>query len=160
MMEQSTQTHRMPRWGKIVLTMSIILNLAFIGLIGGIAARAGLNGTPLRAAVSALPSDDQRAFRRDTRQAWRENRQQPRGPMVTEQMIESLQAEDFDAEQFSAALNEAQQHLINMGERMQTRLVARVAAMTPQERQAYAADLQQRLQDRRRPDWWRGRTQE
>ncbi|MBR3372160.1 MAG: hypothetical protein IKG52_16185 [Rhodobacteraceae bacterium] len=159
-MAQTDQKPRMPRWGKVALTLSVILNLAFAGLVGGVAARAGFDGTPLRAAISALPFDDKRAFRRDSQRDLRENRQQPRRPMATRQMIESLQAEDFDADQFIAALNEAQQDLINMSNRIQTRLVARVAAMTPQERQTYADELQQRLQDRRGRDWWRGRPRE
>ncbi|MCC5958532.1 MAG: periplasmic heavy metal sensor [Rhodobacteraceae bacterium] len=164
-MAQSDQTQsgpkpRMPLWGKIVLTLSLVLNFAFAGLIGGVAARAGFDGTPLRAAISALPFDDQRDLRRDSRQALRESRQHPRSPLATHQMIESLQADEFDADQFIAALNEAQQHLINISNRMQNRLVARVAEMTPDERHAYAAQLQQRLQDRRRPEWWRGRSRD
>ncbi|MDD7969576.1 periplasmic heavy metal sensor [Roseinatronobacter alkalisoli] len=159
-MAQPDPKPRMPVWGKIVLTISLILNLAFIGLIGGVAARAGLDGTPLRTAISALPFSDQRAFRRDSRNAWRDSHQQPRSPHATQQMIASLQADEFDEAQFTAALIEAQQHLINISNRMQSRLVARVAAMTPQERHDYAAQLQQRIENRRGPGWWRSRQRE
>ncbi|MGP9790357.1 periplasmic heavy metal sensor [Roseinatronobacter sp. NSM] len=159
-MAQTDQKPRMPRWGKVALTLSVILNLAFAGLIGGVAARAGFDGTPLRAAISALPVDDKRAFRRDSQRDLRENRQRPHRPMATQQMIDSLQADEFDSDQFTAALNAAQQDLIDMGNRIQTRLVARVASMTPQERQTYAAQLQRRLQDRGGRDWGRARPQD
>ncbi|PZX46156.1 putative membrane protein [Roseinatronobacter thiooxidans] len=144
-----TRTKRRFPWLKLVLVISVMLNLAAAGMIWGMASRAGTSGSLLRASVAALPAEDRRALRRDTGAIWREARSAERGARTApREMIAALEAEDFDADAFSAALRQAQERLLRISNQMHDQLLAKVSAMSPQERRAYAASLQERVTSR------------
>lgn len=153
-MENTKPPKRFP-WLKAALAVSVMLNLAALGVLGGIITRAGNDGSVMRAAVSALPGDERRKLRRETREIWRAARTERQGGPTAPAMIEALRAEEFDADAFAASLQQAQDRLVRMSSDMHQRLVSRVSAMTPDQRHAYADALQEQLKARR----WRPRNE-
>lgn len=152
-MEQTRTKRRIP-WLKLALVVSLMLNLAAFGMIWGVASRAGPSGSLLRASVAALPAEDRRALRRESGAVWREARRAQRSAFVApREMITALEAEEFDAEAFSDALRQAQERLLNISNQMHDQLLAKVGAMSPQERRNYAASLEERIKTR---PWRRG----
>lgn len=154
MQEDALGKPRMPRWGKIALVLSLVLNLALLGLAGGLIARAGGAITPLTAAIRALPESDRDALRRSNRLAWQTTRL--RGdPATLQAMIMALRAEEFDAAQFSDALDMARRRAVEASARTQTLLIDRVSGMSPAERLDYASQLEARLERRQAGPRWR-----
>lgn len=152
-MEQ-TQTKRRFSWLKLALVVSIVLNFVALGMVWGLVTRTGPSGSLLRASVAALPADDRRAFRQEIREVWRAagtaQRDVPGGAAgAPRRMLAALEAEEFDAAAFAAALQEAQARLVAISDQMHAQLVATVSAMTPGERRAYAQALDAQLSKRR-----------
>ncbi len=147
-MDETTRQKRFP-WLKVALRVSVMLNLAALGVLGGIMTRAGDQGSFLRAAISALPSEDRRAFRQETRAIWRDARMQRGGPAGSASMIAALRAETFDADAFTQNLQQSQDRLMKISSEMHERIVARISAMSLDERRAYADALQEQLNARR-----------
>ncbi len=145
------------RWLGAALAVSLVLNLGMLGMVGGIILRAGDQGSVLRAAVSALPSDDRRALRRETRAIWRDMRGESGGGSggrsAAQDMIAVLQAEEFDADAFGDSLQQAQDRFVQISTEMHARLITRVSAMSAEERRSYADALQEQMSKRR----WQGR---
>lgn len=147
-MDQTQAKRRFP-WLKLALAISLMLNLAALGMIWGVASRAGPSGSLLRASVAALPAQERRALRRESGAVWREARNAQRGAFVVpREMIAALEAEEFDAEAFSNALRQAQDRLLNISNRMHDQLLAKVSEMSPQERRDYAESLTERMKSR------------
>lgn len=140
-MDEITPRRRFP-WLRLLLTLSLVLNLALLGVLGGLINRVGQSGTDLRSAVAALPAEDRRALRRETGKIWREARLWRGAEGSRAQMIAALRAEEFDIAAFAGALQDAQERLVRMSDEMHERLVARVAQMTAEERVAYAEALE------------------
>lgn len=150
-MDETRPRRRFP-WLKAALTLSLVLNLALVGVLFGVVNRVGQSGTVLRLAVAALPVEDRRALRRETGQIWREARQARGRTSGNARMIAALRAEEFDAAPFAEALREAQQRLLDVSDEIHQQLVTRVTQMSPDERAAYADALEARMHERR----WRG----
>ena len=139
------------RWLGIALAVSLVLNLGMLGMLGGIVLRAGDQGSALRAAVAALPREDRRALRRETRAIWRDMRGTSGGRLAAQDMIAALQADEFDASAFGASLQQAQDHFVQISTEMHAQLITRVSAMSAEERRAYADSLQEQMLKRRGP---------
>ncbi|MCH8465287.1 MAG: periplasmic heavy metal sensor [Roseinatronobacter sp.] len=143
-MEQ-TRRKRFP-WLKLALVLSVVLNFLAIGVIWGMASRAGPSGALLRASVAALPAPERRALRRESGEIWRAARHEEQSAAAARsQMIAALQAEEFDPAAFSSALRQGQERLLRISNKMHDQLLNTVSAMTVQERRAYAQALQERL---------------
>lgn len=152
---ESMDTRKRFPWLKAALAVSVMLNLAALGVLGGIITRAGSDGSVMRAAISALPADERRKLRRETREIWRAARAERPGRPTDPAMIAALRAEEFDADAFAASLQQAQDRLVRMSSEMHLRLVNSVSAMTPEQRHAYADTLQEQMRARR----WRPRSE-
>lgn len=144
-MDQTRTKRRFP-WLKLALVLSVVLNFVALGMVWGLAARTGPSGSLLRASVAALPAEDRRALRQEVREVWRaagHSGRDARGSAAAapRQMLAALEAEEFDAAAFSAALQQAQERLVGISDQMHARLVTTVSAMTPTERRAYARAL-------------------
>lgn len=150
-MDSNKPRRRFP-WLKLALTVSLVLNLALVGLLAGLINRVGHSGSALRSAVAALPVEDRRALRRETGQIWREARHGQQRAQTSARLVDALRADEFDADAFAEGLREAQQRLLQISDDMHDRLVARVSRMSLEERLAYAEDLQEQMRVRR----WRG----
>lgn len=150
-MTQTAEKKRFP-WLKAALVVSVVLNLAMLGVLGGIVTRAGDQGSVLRAAVSALPENERRALRRETREIWRDARIGHGGGSSAQAMITALRADDFDEAAFADSLTQAQERLVRISADMHDRLTRKVSAMSLDERHAYADALEAQMQQRR----WRG----
>lgn len=139
-------------WVKIALVVSLLLNLAFVGMIGSIVTRAGPDGSALRAAFSALPREDRRGLRRQTRDIWQTTRLARYNPSAGQDMIAALRADEFDQDAFARAVAQTQENLVRVGERMQATLIEHVTKMDHAERIAYADALEERLRRRQTRD--------
>lgn len=138
---------------RIALAVSVALNLLILGLVAGAVLRdGGPHGRMVRDLdfgpfTEALTPEDRDALRRDfIRQApdLRDMRRQMRDDFST--LLAALRAEPFDVEALRGVV-------ANQGDRMAARLelgqdlmLARIAAMTPAERAAFADRLEQRLE--------------
>ena len=138
---------------RIALAVSVALNLLILGLVAGAVLRdGGPHGRMVRDLdfgpfTEALTPEDRDALRRDfIRQApdLRDMRRQMRDDFST--LLAALRAETFDVEALRGVV-------ANQGDRMAARLelgqdlmLARIAAMTPAERAAFADRLEQRLE--------------
>lgn len=142
---------RSPLWIKLVLGLSILLNLGLGGVLLGIATGGARDGSVMSAAIAALPQDSRRDLRRALRADWAELRGYRRAQPVPSEILTLLRAEPFDPVAFDASLERGRAHLAEMGQRQRARLTAEVAAMTPAGRQAYALALEERLQRGRPP---------
>jgi len=147
-MDTQATKKRFP-WLKAALAVSVLLNLAALGVLGGIITRAGDQGSFLRAAISALPAEDRRVVRRETREIWREARMQRGASTSPATMIAALRAETFDPDEFAQTLQQSQDRIVKISSEMHDRIVARVSAMSLTERRAYADALQDQLDARR-----------
>lgn len=147
-MESTEKRKRFP-WLKAALAVSVMLNLAALGVLGGIVTRGGNDGSVMRAAVSALPADERRKLRSETREIWRAARAEGQGRPTAVLMIEALRADEFDPDAFAGSLQQAQDRLIRMSSDMHSRLVSRVSAMSPEQRYAYADALEEQMSARR-----------
>jgi uncharacterized membrane protein len=137
---------------RIALAVSVALNLLIVGLVAGAMLRGGPPDRMVRDLdfgpfTEALTSEDRDALRRDfIRQApdLRDMRRQMRDDFRS--VLAALRADPFDVE----ALRDV---VANQGDRMAARLalgqdliLARIAAMTPAERAAFADRLERRLE--------------
>ncbi|MGO4915804.1 periplasmic heavy metal sensor [Pseudogemmobacter sp. W21_MBD1_M6] len=144
-----------PRWVKVALVASLAVNLAVAGVVGGAVLRHGpdrgdradyARNPAFGGYARALSREDRRAIltemrgRSPDRAALRDDRIKTFGKVIA-----ALTAEPFDAAEVKALL--AAQ--LDMTARAQTLgqdlLMSRITAMTPSERAAFAARLQQAL---------------
>lgn len=148
-----TQVAKKPgRWKTWALVCSIALNLVLAGMLGGIVLRGGPDGGLMRAAMGSLPGELRRELRQEGRAAFRSLRRDPDTRKARADLLAALRAEPFDETAFRAGLDAAQARLVQIGDRMQTALLAHVAAMSAAERRAMAdrlAHRTERLKDQR-----------
>jgi uncharacterized membrane protein len=152
--EQPRILRKSPLWIKIALGASILLNLAMVGVLGGLVSRMGQDGIAMQAAFRALPDAERRALGRDMGEIWRGTRSQVQRGQAHQDLIAALREPDFDAARFARALRRPHDLLAENSLRMQDKLVERVSAMSPEARLAYADALARRAE--RRPPRWRG----
>jgi uncharacterized membrane protein len=138
-------------WVRLLLVVSLALNLLIAGLIGGAVvmrgkwqehhrARLEMMGGPM---TRALDHADRRAMRRGMYESFG-NRQAMHEEMRAgmEGLIADLQAVPFDADAIAQYMAAHRAHLSARLERGQTLLLERLSAMDNEERAAYAERLQ------------------
>ncbi|MDW3225561.1 MAG: periplasmic heavy metal sensor [Paracoccaceae bacterium] len=153
MTEKPESNQKLPRLYKIALGVSLALNLAVAGLIGGAAlrfgedARGGLRSAGLGAYglpyMLALPKEERR-------QVMKAVRSDHKGPVpdraarraLYAAVLSDLRAEPFDIEALSGALNTQAETTIAVQKSAQTAWLAVVAQMSDSERAAYADDIE------------------
>lgn len=144
---------RVPRWVKVLLGISLALNLLVIGLASGAAWRFAKNGPPdaVRsgfAFVGALEKADRRAILGELRESGRNARRAGREDM--QRVLDLLRAPDTDI----AALDELMRAQVMRGRQIQddvrTAVLDQITDMDAQERAAYADRLEERLKKGRR----------
>ena len=148
-----TETEKKPRrWLLPLLFTSLALNLLIVGIVAGwmashggdrrpdFGAARGLVGEPF---LRALPDEQRRELMRDvTREAprIRESRESLRARF--EAFLTALRAEPFDAEVVAGLMREQRAVALgrqDIGERL---LLERLEAMSPEQREDYAASLE------------------
>ncbi|PRY24910.1 putative membrane protein [Aliiruegeria haliotis] len=155
---------RSPVWMRVVLFVSLALNLAILGLVGG-----AVSGTwrhdedrPIRISrelglgpyLMALEKDDRRAIlkasraRKDSlregRNAWRQ---------AFAESLAVLRSDPFDAMRMADLLEIQNRQAISGWRLGQDILVARLGEMSPEARRAFADDLENGIRGR---DWRKG----
>lgn len=151
-----TKPPRTRGWIRILLGVSLALNLAVIGLAVGAALRLGGPGADRRPPppVGALlyrelPREDRRLLRshaigdRDTRHA----RRQADALAVDA----ALRATPFDRAALQAVLDRQAQHRIDRQRSVQRAWLERVSRMSAEDRAAYADRLQEALRRHKQP---------
>ncbi len=141
-------------WMKILLVVSLGLNLAVAGLIigakmsghgGGKNPYAG--GTGMRVLMHALPSEkraEARVFFRQNREKHRMNGTGMRGSL--DNIGAAIAAQPFDAEALNDAFNKQKAHIQAMTQDAQQAFVAIVADMTDAERLQYVDNMKKQRQ--------------
>lgn len=145
---------RSPLWMKIALAVSVALNLAVVGMAGGAAWRFHSDGGPSGPVrdlgfgpfSEALAPDDRAAMRKEffeTRGDFRQVRREMRADFTA--MLAALRAEPFEATALQAVLDRQRARGAEMAEVGSRLLGARIAAMTADERRAFADRLETTL---------------
>lgn len=151
----------MGRGAKLLLVLSLALNLLVIGVVAGGAFKHARNagaappGSDLRALWWALPDAARRDLRAtmsaDHEPGHRARNREERRAQAAERMVQMhhlLRAEPFDAEAFAALLELERQARAGRIDAAHAALVARVAQMSSEERAAMAERLETRRQRR------------
>ncbi|WP_299553348.1 periplasmic heavy metal sensor [uncultured Tateyamaria sp.] len=145
-MAETRMERRCPLWAKIVLGLSLAVNLGIVGLVGGIALRGeplGGKGPGMGYAmpyVLALPHEDRRAVFG----AVRDNRDLPgRGARraAYQDMVTLLKAGTFDDVAVAAVLERQSEGVAQVQKVARAVWLDRVAAMSGDERTVYADRL-------------------
>lgn len=142
------------RLWRILLVVSLALNVAVLGLAGGALMRDKVGGRPPSGVEfgagplgRALSPDDQREIGkaiRDRVDFSRDNRPSPRRAM--RELQEALVAEPFDVEQFETVLQDTVRRAAQFQTAAQDALVEHVSKMSPEERAAFAERLSKTMQ--------------
>ncbi len=154
---------RAPGWMKALLAVSLALNLAVVGALGGIALRRAADppvmaqgwagpeaGISLRYALAALPEDARQAMRADWRAQMRADRDTAATGPGTAEVLALLRAQTLDIDALRAALDAPQARLQAASEVGAGLLVAQLATMDVDARRAYADRLAERMERRMR----------
>lgn len=154
-MNKTDHITRIPRLFKVVLGLSLALNLLVIGVIVGAGARGG---GPMRGAgltnyampyVKALPGEDRRAiFKRMRRDGVPEMPDRKQRRALYFQMVSVLEADSFDKVAAEAILKQQGTTSVAAMTAAQTAWIEHVSEMDDAARQAYAVDVQQVLERR------------
>lgn len=149
------------RWGRLVLFVSLALNLGVLGVVGG--AMLGRTGHGRAEFVArdigfglfteALMEEDRRALRRAFGQArpdFRADRSQMRDDLQT--LLAALRAEPFAPDVLRAALQTGADRIAERQALGQALLLDRVAQMTGAERAALADRLEKSLRRKSKRD--------
>lgn len=168
-MEQQRKPGPSRRW-KIVLGLSLAMNLLFVGLIAGAVWRNGgegprsfKGGPELQSYaapyVRALPRAERRALHQSIRAAHpRLGREARRA--VYAQMLAALRADPFDAAAIQTILDEQRTAILGLQEAAQTQWMRAISDMTPEARAAYADRLQEVIEKAGRRGYKRRRNGE
>jgi len=160
---------RVPVWLRIVLGVSLALNLMVLGLLGGAMLRyggpEGVRPPPRSigaALFRALPGEDRRALREHSSamatgagmpMKGGQNGAHARQMALTKDISDALRATPFDLEVLSDILVEQAAQREGVQKSVQQALLERVAGMSAQDRLAYAdrlAHVMGRYRDRER----------
>lgn len=149
-------TPRPSRIWRIVLIVSLALNLVVAGLVGGAIVSGKLAGGPpsridfgLGLVSRALTSDDRREIGRALRQDSSLRAHDFRGQMAA--IVTALQADPFDPAMLQSLLDEQATRLSQVQASARQAVVDRISDMTAEDRRAFAARLEEELQRNRRP---------
>jgi len=159
---------RAPRWMRLLLLVSLALNLLVVGSVVGMALRLGgprgPDGPPPQSIGSLLyrelPREDRRELRSDSRriigQARPGERMSPDEELA--EIDAGLRADPFDPSALDSVLNEHGMWLAAQHQGFQEAWLTHVADMTRAERAAYADRLQEAF-ERRKQRWHERRKQ-
>lgn len=148
-------------WVRILLAVSLALNLLFIGLAVGAAARFG--GPDGRrpppsvgaALIRALPSDHRRELRDEIRTHRSADRRE-QGRAEAQAIAEVLMAPRFDPDALAELAGRQLDRHHGRLAKMQGAWLERVKAMSAEDRHAYAARLQEIMSDTHDKHRWFG----
>lgn len=139
-------TQKSGRWKTWALAGSVGLNLALVGMLGGVVLRGGPDGSLMRTAIGALPDDARRDMRRDSREAFRGARGHNDLRAARADLLAALRAETFDEARFRGGLDVAQARLLQMGDQLEGQLVTRLSGLDRDARADVADRLDKRTQ--------------
>ncbi len=141
------QKKRTATWVKIVLAVSIALNLAVAGIVGGAMLRDHNPQAPSAEGVSilarAMPFKFQTQLRgamRDRRAEFRADREAMR--TLRANLIEALQAEPFEISAVETVLSNQRALTANLVVAGHSEVIAQIAAMDREDRARYVENLQ------------------
>ena len=132
-------------WLRGVLIVSLGLNLLVLGLVGGAMLRFGPEGMrlPPRSVGAALyrelPRKDRRALWAGSKQTHRDRHARQKAEALA--LGVAIRATPFDAATLEAVLDQQAARRGDLRKSMQAAWLARVAGMSPDERQAFADRL-------------------
>lgn len=154
---------RMSRGLRILLFTSLALNLAVVGLVAGLLARAPFDGPPPRpdrvagALTFALSDAERREIGREVFRSLREEG----GPRHSrrddyDRILTALRADPYDGGVVADSLSQQMQRTLRLQAAGQQALLDHLDRMTPADRRAFADRLEEGLKrfddrDRRRP---------
>lgn len=149
----STPTTRAPLWLRLVLIVSLALNLLVAGTVIGHMMRDDPRGRVPRVdriegpMTFALTKDDRREIGKALRQKYRENR--PSRQQIVEDyqgVIAALRSDPFQPDRVEKAFGNQRAAAVTRMEIGQDLLIERLIAMTPEERHAFADRLEEGLE--------------
>ncbi len=138
-------------WMKILLVISLGMNLAVVGLVIGAKisghgprGMSHANGSGMRALMHALPNSK----RADVRKYFHENRDKIRAKddvMRTslDNIATAITAQPFDANVLNEAFSAQRAHIVTMTENAQQAFVVIIASMTDKERAEYVDNMKE-----------------
>lgn len=145
-----------PRWMRILLGLSLALNLLIIGLVGGAMVRFGgpdgMRPSPRSIGAilyRALPGEHRRALRSHSRQTRGAHVKQRRGQIMA--VSAAIRAVPFDADAVVVVLDAHRSGLDQAQQSLQQAWLAQVEQMSDADRQAYA----ERLENQPKRGWSR-----
>ena len=148
-----SETPKTPRnWTRILLVVSLALNLAIVGIVAGAmfsdgpkngSQRFDLSVGPLTRAMEPDQRDSLRAALRDSGAFQRADRAAIRSDMNA--LVATLRAADFDADAFRAALTRQRARLQNAQDAALDAVTQSVSDMSAPERAAFADRLEEQL---------------
>ena len=149
-----------PRWLRIVLVVSLGVNLAVAGLAIGSAYKWRTDGGPPRSVdltpgplSRALTPEDRRAVIEEMRargEGQRPGFREIRGR--SEDLLILLRADDFDAGAFAETLDGIRDMALSFQEDGQAAIIARISEMSPEDRRALADRLEEQSRRGSRED--------
>jgi uncharacterized membrane protein len=138
-----------PRWMRVLLGLSLALNLLILGAVAGVALRGGPGPQAVRDLgfgpfAAALSPEDRAALRR----AWMasgggEGRRAARAEMRG--LLDLLRADPFDAAAFSAHLARGSERMAGRLHLGMTLIEERILALPPADRLAFADRLERAM---------------
>ena len=141
--DAQTPVPRSPRWMRIVLGLSLALNLVVVGIVGGALLRFGGPAGFLPPSVSLgaamyreLPKEERRAIVAETRKST-SARPMRRGKEA-EALAAALRAEPFDPAAVQQVLSGQVEARRDWHQSMQAAWLTRVTEMSAEDRRAYA----------------------
>ncbi|KNX42934.1 hypothetical protein ROTO_05810 [Roseovarius tolerans] len=146
------------RWMRVLLVVSLAVNLAVVGVVAGWALRHGghhghhpsrldMAGGPL---TRALSDEDRRAIGQRMREVWRERGGNRAGIRSSfDALVVDLRAVPFDPDRVAERMREQREGFAARFEMGQEVLIAHLAAMSDADRAAYADRLEARIEDYR-----------
>ncbi len=134
-------TRLVPIWVKVLLAVSLALNLAIAGFVGGSIMRvqneARQEGPGAGFAfIKALEREDRRVTLRDMRDASRAARRVSRQEMA--EILEVMRADELDQDKLRALLDNQVARIGDVQLRISASVFDLVTGMTPEARKAYA----------------------
>jgi len=147
-MAEKSEQPRTRLWIRVLLIVSLGLNLLVVGLVGGAMLRFGPDGMrpPLRSVGAAmyreLPRKDRRALWAGSSHAHGDRHARRKADALA--VSAAIRATPFDAAALAAVLDEQAERRLGFRQSMQSAWLARVAGMSGAERQAYADRLEPR----------------
>lgn len=156
-MESTPPTPKSPRWMRVLLVLSLALNLMILGLVVGSfvsgggkpSGKSGPRDTGFGPISRALSPEDRRDLGRDIRRATRS--MAPAMKSEWNAVLETLRMEEFDPSALTEVFGTQREANTARMEIAQTTLIAHIAQMTRDERLAFAERLEEALSKPLRP---------